>query len=93
MLFLYCYSCFNCQRSDRGLEIHHITGRDSDSPFNAIPICLECHRVVGHTHKEEKHFFDLTIDFLARERYHPTDDDWQFVLSHPWLAKVDNSVV
>ena len=85
-LYLYCYSCFDCQRSDQGLELHHITGRDSNSPFNAIPICMKCHKVVGHSQEEERKFFKLNLDFLVRERYRPTKKDWQFLRDHPHLV-------
>jgi 5-methylcytosine-specific restriction endonuclease McrA len=87
LLYLYVYACMKCQRSDQGLEIHHITGRDSASAFNSIAICKECHAKVGHTQKEERDFFILTIDFLAKEGYKPTTEDWQFIQDHPWIIE------
>jgi hypothetical protein len=52
--FLYVYWCFICQRSDKGIELHHITGRDNNSMINACPLCTECHQHIKHT-KEEEH--------------------------------------
>ena len=64
LLFLYIYACFDCGRSDRGLELHHITGRNSSAKENAIVLCIECHSRVGHTKKEEKRYKELTEIFL-----------------------------
>lgn len=84
-LFLYVYACFKCNRSDRGLELHHITGRDSSSAFNACPLCKECHAHIGHTQEEEKELHGITFNFLLKEHYQPTEYDYNFLRSHPHL--------
>lgn len=85
-LFLYVYSCFSCGRSDKGLELHHITGRDSSSAFNACPICTVCHAKIGHTQIEERRLFDFVQSFLLGEGYQPVQNDFDFCRSHPWLV-------
>jgi DNA-directed RNA polymerase subunit RPC12/RpoP len=77
-IFLYIYACFDCGRSDRGLSLHHIKGRISNSPINAIPLCLDCHSKVGHTQDEEQRYFKLTLQFLVKEKYTYTLDDIVF---------------
>lgn len=69
VMFMYCYSCFDCGRSDRGLEIHHVTGRNDNKPTNAIPLCPECHSHAGHSQEEETKYKKLTREFLIRENY------------------------
>ena len=61
--FLYVYSCFDCGRSDRGLELHHIIGRKSDSKLNAIPLCLKCHSKCGHSKAEESKYLQIMIRY------------------------------
>lgn len=85
LLFLYCYSCFICHRSDLGLELHHIVGRTSNSAFNAIPICPRCHSTMGHSQKEEKELFNYTMKFLLDELYKPKEEDWQFLIDNEHL--------
>lgn len=79
LLFLYVFSCFKCARSDRGLELHHIFGRVSDSPFNACPLCPVCHAMMGHNRSEELELYITTADFLYKENYKPTEKDWEFI--------------
>lgn len=86
-LFLYCYSCFKCGRSDKGLELHHICGRDSNSAFNACPICTECHRHIGHNPNEERQLFKYVQMFLTSEDYKTTENDVAFLDKHPYLLK------
>lgn len=77
-IFLYQYSCMNCGRSDRGLELHHITGRNSNSPLNAIALCLDCHKICGHSFKEESKYLQIEIRFLLRNQYELTKKDLEF---------------
>ncbi len=84
-IFLYVYSCFKCGRSDRGLELHHITGRDSDSAFNACPLCKDCHAHIGHSQEEEKELYLIVVQFLIQERFMPTEKDYQFLREHSYL--------
>lgn len=67
LLFLYVYACFDCGRSDRGVELHHITGRNDNSPTNAFPICRVCHVKVKHNDEEHKKYKQITKDYLARQ--------------------------
>jgi len=64
LLFLYVYSCFNCGRSDKGLSLHHITGRNSNAKENAIPLCLECHSHANHSQEEEEKYKQITKKWL-----------------------------
>ena len=77
-LFLYQYFCQNCGRSNRGLELHHITGRNSNSPLNAIVLCLDCHKVCGHSFEEESKYLKIAIRFLLKEQYELTKKDLIF---------------
>lgn len=85
-LFLYVYSCFKCGRSDRGLELHHIVGRSSNSAFNACPLCVICHGKIGHTEKEEGELFLITLNFLLLSKYQPIEKDYNFLRAYPYLA-------
>lgn len=66
-LFLYTYHCFNCGRSDKGLELHHITGRDDNSKENAIPLCLECHSHANHSKEEETKYKRIIKQWLESQ--------------------------
>jgi len=81
-IFLYVYSCMDCSRSDRGLQLHHITGRTSDSPLNAIPLCLDCHSKCGHSFDEESTYLQITMRFLLREHYSLNEEDINFYSVH-----------
>ena len=64
LLFLYVYSCFDCGRSDQGLELHHITGRNDSKATNAFPICRVCHVKVKHNDEEHKRYKSITKKWL-----------------------------
>lgn len=87
ILFLYCYQCFACGRSDRGLELHHIVGRSSSSAFNAIPLCPYCHSKVGHTEDEERYLFSLVLPFLFQVKFQPLSSDYDFLLKNHHLIQ------
>lgn len=75
LLFIDVYWCFSCERSDRGLELHHITGRDSCSMINAIPLCLVCHSAIKHTKQEETRLREISlIYFIGRKMFIPKKD-------------------
>ena len=83
-LYLYEHSCFNCGRSDQGLELHHILGRSKygknlDSAFNSSLLCKKCHNKIGHSKAEQFHLFYLTQDFLVKSYYKPIAYDYDFV--------------
>jgi len=91
-LFLYVYSCFLCRRSDRGLELHHIVGRDSNSAFNACPLCTVCHAIMKHTQEEERELFFIVFKFLFTEKYKPDENDYSFLKKY-WDRLVTQEVV
>lgn len=68
-MYLYVYWCFNCDRSDRGLELHHIFGRISASALNACPLCNVCHGKIKHTTEEQNHLMRKVILFHLKEHY------------------------
>lgn len=71
------FSCFNCGRNNT--ELHHIAGRISDSPLNAIVLCKRCHAVVNHSEQEEIKYFKLTLKYLVSIDYTFTSGDIAFV--------------
>jgi hypothetical protein len=87
VLYLYVYSCFSCGRSDKGIELHHIFGRESAAAFNAIPLCKDCHGHVGHTDTEHERYFFLNIEYLLGQRYEPQEDDYDLVRAHSFLLR------
>jgi len=58
----------DCGRSDRGRELHHITGRGSNSKLNAIVLCLDCHSVCCHSFEEESRYSKIAVSFHLREK-------------------------
>lgn len=68
-LYLYEYGCWICGRSDKGLELHHIFGRVSSSPYNGALLCIECHGHMGHDDIEQDTLLKLACEFLARMNY------------------------
>lgn len=78
-LYLYSRNCWVCGRSDKGLEIHHVFGRVSKSPFNAAVVCLECHSHMGHSQEERRMLLRRAVRFLAREKYEFTKEDTDFL--------------
>ena len=89
-LFFDCrFMCFMCGANGwkrGGMELHHITGRDSDSAFNAAPLCKVCHDAIKHTQEEERELTSHTLQWLQDQKYQPIEKDWQHLLDHPWLV-------
>lgn len=76
------YTCGECGGNGQdcgGTELHHIVGRKSSSPYNAITLCKGCHAKVGHTDKEQRKYIEQTIEYLSRNHYEPTEQDKQFL--------------
>lgn len=84
-LYLYEYACFDCGRSDRGLSLHHIRSRISDSPLNSYLICNDCHIVCGHTQEEESKYLKQTIKWLLSQQYELTKKDIEFYTANQHL--------
>lgn len=81
-LYLYTHACLMCDSNGNnrgGLELNHIFGRVSDSPFNASLLCHECHSHVGHSQEEHAQLFFLNAKYLYEIGYEPTDDDYIFI--------------
>jgi len=85
LLYLYEYSCFTCGRSDRGLELHHIKSRISNSPLNSYLICNYCHSHANHSQKEEAQYLQTTMKWLLRQGYELTQKDIEFYAQHKKL--------
>lgn len=88
-LFLYEYSCWTCGRSDKGLELHHIKSRISNSPLNAYLICTECHSHANHSQEEESKYLQTTLRFLLREQYELTPKDIDFYQQNKHLYNLN----
>ncbi len=88
--YRYAYSCLNCRRSDRGLELHHIKGRKKhqkylSSIFNSFLICRDCHSKILHTKEEERNFVLITMKYLQREGYIPQKIDINYLEEYKLL--------
>ncbi len=87
-LFRDCWECWECHENGQrtgGLELHHITGRDSNSPLNGAILCKGCHAHAKHTREEEAKYTETTMWYLHRKGYRLTDYDINHLTSHPWL--------
>jgi len=87
LLFLDTQYCLDCG-SNQMPEIHHISGRQSKSPLNAIVLCHDCHARCGHNELEEKKYFEIALLFLMQIGYSFTDDDIKFVEKNDRLYSV-----
>lgn len=88
LLFDDIFACYECGKNGSdcgGLELNHITGRDSASPFNASVLCKGCHEHVGHTQVEEQKLFLMTQRILYTKGYTTTEEDMIFIQCHPRL--------
>ena len=80
------WECWECGTNGGGaMELHHIVGRSSNSPFNAAPLCLECHSHALHTQEAELRYFRKTLNYLYSKRYVIVEADEQFMLENPHL--------
>jgi hypothetical protein len=81
-LYRYTHHCVLCGRngiSAGGVELNHIWGRVSSSPFNASLLCHECHTHIGHSREEHAKLFTLNSIYLSKIGYKPNQDDMQFI--------------
>ena len=91
--------CWECSRSDKGAELHHIVGRKSSSPLNAIPLCnrLTCHNSGKiHTGKKEEEYLLKTFRYLIKTGYKLTDKDRDFVVDYwpkDWILDITESKI
>lgn len=84
VLFIDHQYCMDCG-SNQMPELHHICGRKSSSPLNAIVLCKKCHDHVGHHEEEEKKYFKITLIFLLQIEYQFTEADQDFINSYKRL--------
>lgn len=84
---MYVYACFECERSDRGIELHHIFGRISSATFNACPLCRFCHNNVTNSEEERARFFFKNQEFLIENGYKPIPADFELIEKYPFLVK------
>lgn len=87
LLYMYVFACFNCGQSNRGIELHHIFGRETNSPFNACPLCRYCHSMVTNSEEERAFFFFKNQEFLIENHYKPNEKDYELIEKHPFLVK------
>lgn len=78
LLFLYEYACMNCERSDQGLELHHLHGRISNSPLNACPLCLNCHAIGKRDNDFRQLMHNKILKLLEKLEYNLTKEDNEF---------------
>lgn len=88
-LYLFTWACFNCGRSDKGLELHHIFGRESFAAFNAIPLCRVCHAAVTNSHEERAKFFFKNVEYLLQQNYQPQPNDFELIRNHAFLIETE----
>lgn len=69
--------CFECGRNQA--ELHHILGRISNSPLNAIPLCRKCHNAGNiHSPEKEREYLNKTFRYLVEINYIMTKKDGEF---------------
>lgn len=88
LLYIDCWTCWQCEENGQrngGLEIHHITGRDSDSAFNSSCLCKKCHEHIEHTQEREAELFLKTLKYLYNLQYVPIQEDFDFIKAHPYV--------
>lgn len=81
-LFFGVWSCWICGQNGSqrgGLELHHIMGRNSDSPLNASLVCKVCHEKLNHNQEEEQMLFFKTMRYLKSIHYQLTSQDMYFM--------------
>lgn len=79
------YICGDCGGNGQdcgGTELHHIIGRKSSSPYNAIVLDKNCHSKVGHTDDEQKRFIGKTKKYLDKIGHEPTEKDISFLKTY-----------
>ena len=76
-LYSFEHTCWACG-SNQGIELDHILGRISASPYNAFVICRKCHMKKG-TKEFRIWQLDFAAQFLEYESYNPKDNDFIFL--------------
>ncbi len=81
-----CWECGENGQRTGGLELHHITGRDSNAAINGAILCKGCHAHANHNQKEEAKYTLQTLQYLYNICYTITADDLTHLQQHPWLV-------
>jgi hypothetical protein len=84
-----CWHCWDCGENGQrtgGLELHHITGRDSNATINGAILCKGCHIKALHTQSEEAGYTLTTLKYLQPLGYEITQKDINHLTKHPWLV-------
>lgn len=82
-----CWTCGENGSNSGGTELHHITGRSSNSPLNGAILCHKCHEKILHTQEEEMELLNKTILYLHSKGYRWTDKDVEFLRANERLIK------
>lgn len=83
-----CWECWKCGQNGQGrggLELHHITGRDSNSTLNGAILCKYCHENILHTNEEERWLTLKTVQYLYGKGYQIQPRDVAHLMIHPYL--------
>lgn len=63
-----CFLCGGNGQDSGGMELHHILGRESNSPYNASPLCKECHKIADN--KGVSSLNETQIKLLRKTEFH-----------------------
>lgn len=85
-----CQMCGENGEKSGGLELHHITGRDSASVLNGAPLCKICHASVGHTKDEEQFLYVKALARVCAHGWLLGSVDYQFLTDHDHLHLHNN---
>lgn len=85
-----CQLCGENGEQNGGLELHHITGRDSKSVLNGTPLCKLCHAQVGHTKEEEQFLYVKALARVCSHGWIIDTVDYQFLEAHEHLQLHNN---
>jgi len=89
--------CWECSRSDKGADLHHICKRVSNSVLNGIPLCNKCHSSGKiHTPKKEEEYLLKTFRYLIKTGYKLTDKDRDFIVDYypkDWILDITESKI
>lgn len=87
-MFRDCWECWTCGENGQqsgGLEIHHITGRNSKATINASVLCKKCHIQINHNRFEEQDLTLKTLKYLKQRCYNIKQEDLDHLEKNPHL--------
>lgn len=63
VLFIHGYECFVCNHISINNHVHHIDQNNGNNdPFNLLPLCPDCHRMIHKIAAIKVHFEDKNIN-------------------------------